>query len=98
MPPKSKANASGSPTKKPNAKWNIKETEALISFLQNEASRIGGTSFKDASFTAAAIHIKDLCSDGPAKTASHCKTKWMGVSAFITILDFLTRTSSFKLY
>jgi hypothetical protein len=81
MPPKSKDHRPpGSPTKKTNAKWNIQETEALISFLHEEAGRIGGTSFKEASFTAAAIRIRDLHTEGAVKTAAHCRTKWTSVS------------------
>ena len=80
MPPKSSGKEPGSPTKKTNAKWNTAETEALISFLHREADRIGGTSFKEASFTAAAVHIKDLHTDGAIKTAAHCRTKWSSVS------------------
>src|ERR1700678_2278670 len=71
MPPKS-------PTKKSTAKWNIPETEALISFLRSESTRIGGTSFKEGSFTAAADRIKHLHTDGAIKTAAHCRTKWSG--------------------
>jgi len=78
MPPKSKG--PGSPTKKIAAKWNTQETEALISFLHSETDRLGNTSFKDTTFTAAANHIKDFHTDGPIKTAAHCKTKWQGVS------------------
>ena len=73
MPPKS-------PSKKATAKWNIAETEALISFLQSESSWIGGTSFKEGSFTAAADHIRDLHTDGAIKTAAHCRMKWTSVS------------------
>ena len=79
MPPKSKDH-DGSPTKKTNAKWNNQETEALISFLHNESDRIGGTSFKEASFTAAATHIRELHTEGAVKTAAHCRTKWSSVS------------------
>lgn len=73
MPPKSKE--PGSP-KKPTAKWNSAETESLITFLHGEADRNGTTSFKESSFTAAANHIKHLHTDGPVKTAAHCRTKW----------------------
>ena len=69
MPPKSKA--PGSPTKKPMAKWNNAETKALILFLKSKSDKTGSSSFKDVSFTAAANHIKDLHTDGPAKTAVH---------------------------
>jgi hypothetical protein len=78
MPPKSKEHSS--PTKKSNAKWNDQETAALISFLRGEADRIGGTSFKESSYTAAAIHIKGLHTEGAIKTAAHCRTKWSSVS------------------
>lgn len=78
MPPKPRV--PGSPTKKPTAKWNNAEIEALISFLREESDRIGGTSFREASFTAAANHIKDLHTDGAVKTASHCRNKWTSVS------------------
>ena len=73
MPPKSKE--PGSPSKKPTAK---------ITFLRSESDRIGGTSFKEASFTAAADHIKDLHTEGAIKTAAHCRTKWTSVS-FLTL-------------
>ena len=76
MPPRSR----GSPSKKPAAKWNNAETKALIKFLHSEADRLGSTSFKGASFTAVAEHIKDLHTDGPIKMAAHCKTKWTSVS------------------
>ena len=58
MPPKSKEPSS--PSKKLNAKWNTLETEALILFLRREADCLEGTSFKEASFTAAASHIRNL--------------------------------------
>jgi hypothetical protein len=82
MPPKNKPGEPGSPTKKAAAKWNIKETEALISFLHSETDRVGNSSFKEATFTAAADHIKNLHTEGPVKTAAHCRTKWQGVSEF----------------
>ena len=82
MPPKSKA--PGSPTKKPMAKWNNAETKALILFLKSESDKTGSSSFKDVSFTAAANHIKDLHTDGPAKTAVHCKNKWTSVSLLLS--------------
>ena len=72
MPPKSKE--PGSPSKKLNAKWNTLVTEALILFLCGEADFLGGTSFKEVSFTAAASHIKNLHTEGAVKTAGHCKT------------------------
>src|SRR5271156_2023581 len=78
MPPKSKE--PGSPSKKPTAKWNVEETQALITFLRSESNQIGGTSFKEASFTTAADHIKDLHTEGAIKTAAHCRTKWTSVS------------------
>ena len=81
MPPKFKA--PGSPTKKVTAEWNILETEALISFLHGEADQIGGTSFKEALFTAAAAHIRNLHSEGAIKTIVHCKTKWSSVRKYI---------------
>ena len=84
MPPKSKE--PGSPSKKPTAKWNVEETQALITFLRSESDRIGGTSFKEASFTAAADHIKDLHTEGAIKTAAHCRTKWTSVS-FLTVIN-----------
>jgi hypothetical protein len=73
MPPKS-------PTKKTMAKWNTAETEALISFLQRKSTWIGGTSFKEGSFTTAADHIKNLYTEGAIKMAAHCRTKWSSVS------------------
>ena len=85
MPPKSKE--PGSPTKKPTAKWNTVETEALISFLRSESSRIGGTSFKEATFTTAADHIKHHLTEGPIKTAAHCRTKWAAVSFLYSLND-----------
>jgi hypothetical protein len=89
MPPKHKGPTS--PSKKATAKWNNQETEALISFLRGEADQIGGTSFKEASFTAAAGHISHLHSDGAIKMAAHCKTKWTSVSnniGFFILLKF----------
>ena len=79
----------GSPTKKTTAKWNNQETESLISFLHHEADRIGGTSFKEASYTAAATHISSLHSDGAIKTAAHCRMKWTSVSSTSIVLEFL---------
>src|ERR1700728_3230259 len=76
----------GSPTKKATAKWNNQETESLIAFLRGEADRVGGTSFKEASYTAAAAHISSLHSEGPIKTAAHCRTKWTGVSGASIVL------------
>jgi hypothetical protein len=86
MPQRNKA--PGSPTKKATAKWNNQETESLIKFLHIEADRIGGpgTSFKEASYTAAAAHIRDLHSEGPIKTAAHCRTKWTSVSSTSIVL------------
>ena len=92
MPPKPKEH--GSPTKKTNARWNIQETEALISFLRKESDRIGGTSFKEASFTAAATHIKDLHTEGVIKTASHCRSKWSSVSLLHSTCYCITLTLS----
>ena len=83
MPPKSKEPVS--PSKKLNAKWNTRETEALISFLRSEADRLGGTSFKEPSFTAAANHIKELHTEGAVKTAAHCKTKWSSICYHLII-------------
>ena len=75
--------------KKTTAKWNNQEIESLISFLHHEADRIGGTSFKEASYTAAATHISSLHSDGAIKTAAHCRTKWTSVSSTSIVLEFL---------
>lgn len=44
---------------------------------------MGGTSFKEASFTAAAAHIRNLHTEGAIKTAAHCKTKWSSVSTLM---------------
>ena len=77
MPPKSKEPVS--PLKKLNAKWNTWETEVLISFLHSEADCLGGTSFKEVSFTVAANHIKELHTEGAVKMAVHCKTKWSSI-------------------
>lgn len=85
MPPKSKE--PGSPTKKPTAKWNTAETDALISFLRSESTRIGSTSYKEASFTAAADHIRHLHTDGAVKTAAHCRTKWSSVSFLYSMIS-----------
>jgi hypothetical protein len=84
MPQRSKE--PGSPTKKPTAKWNMEETEALISFLRNESVRNGGTSFKEGSFTAAAAGIKHLHTEGAIKTAAHCRTKWSSVSFLLSMI------------
>ena len=83
MPPKSKEPVS--PLKKLNAKWNTQETEALISFLRSEADHLGGTSFKESSFTVAANHIKELHTEGAVKMAAHCKTKWSSVCYHLII-------------
>jgi hypothetical protein len=79
----SKPKEPGSPSKKATAKWNNAETEALISFLRSESDRIGATSFKEVTFTNAANHIKSHHTDGPVKTAVHCRTKWTSVSSVI---------------
>jgi hypothetical protein len=92
MPPKSKE--PGSPTKKPAAKWNPAETEALIAFLRGESDRMGSTSFKEVSYTTAANNIKHLHTDGPVKTAAHCRTKWTTVSFLITDSSFSNPFSS----
>ena len=84
MPPKSKA--PGSPTKKSIAKWNNAETKALILFLKSESDNMGTSSFKEASFTAAANHIKELHTDGPTKTALHCKNKWTSVGFLLSVI------------
>lgn len=81
-PPKSRSKEPGSPTKKRAAKWNTAETEALITFFRGEYTRVGGISFKDASFISAANHIQHLHTDGPIKTAAHCRTKWTAVRFF----------------
>ena len=89
MPPKPPK----SPSKKATAKWNVAETEALITFLRSESTRIGCTSFKEASFTTAADHIKELHTEGAIKTAAHCKTKWTSVRFLINdklITNYLT--------
>ena len=77
MPPKSKEPVS--PLKKLNVKWNTQETEVLISFLRSKADCLGGTSFKESSFTAAANHIKELHTEGAVKMAVHCKKKWSSI-------------------
>ena len=77
MPPKSKEPSS--PSKKLNAKWSTLETEALILFLCGEAHCLRGTSFKEASLTAAASHIRNLYTEGAVKMTAHCKTKWLSV-------------------
>ena len=57
--------------------------EALILFLCGEADHLGGTSFEEASFTAAASHIKNFHTEGAVKTAAHCKTKWLSVCSLL---------------
>ena len=92
MPPKSKEH--GSPVKKTNTKWNNQETEALISFLRDESDHIGGTSFKEASFAAAATHIRALHTEGAIKTAAHCRGKWSSVSFLKLIISHLSNVVS----
>lgn len=86
MPPKSNLKAPGSPTKKSIAKWNNAETKALILFLKSESDNMGTSSFKEASFTAAANHIKELHTDGPTKTALHCRNKWTSVGFLLSVI------------
>ena len=63
MPPKSKE--PGSPSKKLNAN---PEDGGTHLFLHGEADCLGGTSFEEASFTAALSHIKNLHTEGAVRT------------------------------
>jgi hypothetical protein len=60
--------------------WTDIETAELVNFLYENRSEGEGGNFKQATYNTAAQHISQHLSQGPAKTAQMCKTKWTGVS------------------
>jgi hypothetical protein len=87
------------------AKWNEKETDALLDYLFAHKSEMtdGGT-FRKTTFNAAALHIAEFFTDGAVKTGSMCKTKWQSVCSiylyihFSLILSILSSGVSTTLY
>lgn len=59
------------------AQWNEAEAVTLVDFLLMHKSEIGDAGmFKMTTFNAAAEHIAENHSLGPAKTGKMFKTKW----------------------
>ncbi|KAG2070453.1 hypothetical protein BDR04DRAFT_1018779 [Suillus decipiens] len=57
--------------------WNDAETDALVTYLHSQHSKIGdGGNFRPQVYTDAATAIAMHWTLGPTKVASHCKNKW----------------------
>jgi hypothetical protein len=71
------------------AAWTSEETTAFVNFLyENRAEAGDGGNFKATTHANAAEAISHLLRVGPKKTGKMCKTKYTGVSDFITHLPF----------
>ncbi|KAG2064033.1 hypothetical protein BDR04DRAFT_1036392 [Suillus decipiens] len=65
------------PKRAAKAIWNDVETDALITYLHSQCSKIGnGANFRPQVYTDAATAITMHQILGPTKVASHCKNKW----------------------
>jgi hypothetical protein len=63
------------------ASWNDEETKALVDYLWERRAECGdGGTFKATVFNAIPNQIANLLTSGPTKTATHCRTKYTGVS------------------
>ncbi|KAG2349194.1 hypothetical protein BDR05DRAFT_857996, partial [Suillus weaverae] len=60
--------------------WNDAETDALVTYLHSQRSKIGdGRNFRSQVYSEAATTIAKHRTLGPTKTMSHCKNKWQSV-------------------
>jgi len=57
-------------------KWTDPEVDALVDYLHQHYAQHGGRSFKDATFTNAAKHIKHLRVSGKVKDGKSLWNKW----------------------
>ncbi|KAF8548577.1 hypothetical protein OG21DRAFT_1489271 [Imleria badia] len=57
-------------------KWHMREVDALMDYLVEHHGEQGDGSFKDATFTAAAEHLKAFHVTGKIKDGTSLKNKW----------------------
>jgi len=66
--------------KAPKAIWNDAETDALVTYLHSQCSKIGdGGNFRSQVYSEAATTIANHRTLGPTKTMNQCKNKWQSV-------------------
>ncbi|KAG2354505.1 hypothetical protein BDR07DRAFT_1494512 [Suillus spraguei] len=76
------------PKKAPKAIWNDTETDALITYLHSQHSKIGdGGNFRPQVYTNAATAIAKHKTLGPTKVASHCRNKWQSLKSLYHIIE-----------
>ncbi|KAJ8583178.1 hypothetical protein M405DRAFT_721869, partial [Rhizopogon salebrosus TDB-379] len=56
--------------------WSDAEVDVLLDFLIKNRSKLGGTTFKEATYNDAAKEIASLKIQGSVKTGAQCKNKW----------------------
>ncbi|KAG1789465.1 uncharacterized protein HD556DRAFT_1529526 [Suillus plorans] len=76
------------PKKAAKAVWNEAETDALITYLHSQRSKIGdGGNFRSQVYTEAATAIAPHRTLGPTKIASHCKNKWQSLKNLYHVIE-----------
>ncbi|KAG2337290.1 hypothetical protein BDR05DRAFT_895522, partial [Suillus weaverae] len=81
--------------KAPKAIWNDAETDALVTYLHSQRSKIGdGGNFRSQVYSEAATTIAKHRALGPTKTMSHCKNKWQSLKSLYNVIEnYRLRTS-----
>ncbi|KAG2066000.1 hypothetical protein BDR04DRAFT_1031207 [Suillus decipiens] len=68
--------------------WNDAETDALVTYLHSQRSKIGdGGNFRPQVYTDAATAIAMHWTLGPTKVASHCKNKWQSLKSLYHVIE-----------
>ncbi|KAG2073200.1 hypothetical protein BDR04DRAFT_1011272, partial [Suillus decipiens] len=76
------------PKRAAKAIWNNAETDALVTYLHSQCSKIGnGGNFRPQVYTDAATAIAMHWTLGPTKVASHCKNKWQSLKSLYHVIE-----------
>ncbi|KAG1821081.1 uncharacterized protein BJ212DRAFT_1265841, partial [Suillus subaureus] len=76
------------PKKAPKVIWNDAETDALVTYLHTECSKIGDSGiFKPQVYNDTATAIAAHLTLGPIKTGGHCKTKWQSLKTIYHVIE-----------